>query len=59
MNYKDKIGHIKAVLCNASNSLATTPDLWVLTPAPLSLGVHQLNSRVCFFGARCARELRF
>lgn len=43
MNCKGKIGNIKATLCNASNSLAITPDLWVLLPASLSWGVHQLN----------------
>lgn len=35
MNYKDKIGNIKAILCNAVNPLAITPDLWVLLPVSM------------------------
>ena len=43
MNYEDKRGNIKAILCNAINSLAAAPDPWVPLSASLSLGVHQLN----------------
>lgn len=43
MNYEDKRENIKVILCNAINSLAEAPDLWVLLSASLSLGGHQLN----------------
>lgn len=43
MNCEGKIGNIKATLCNASDSSAITPDLWVLLPASLSGGVPPLN----------------